>query len=414
MASPSWPSPYPDTPPPPAYAAAYDLRPLSLGEILDRTFTVYRRHFWLFAGISCISGAVQLLGSALNMIFFHGARTAHSLRVADFSTAIATVVLALLFLLASAVTQAATIYAISEVYLARRASIGDSIRAVLGKWYRYVGIMLWTVWSGMWLFVVIAVPAAILAGVFAAVAGLKLLAGLLFVLAFLAGGVYGVIAYIRNSLAVAASVVEGLTIRPSMRRSKVLAAGAKGRIFVVYLIFLALSWIIGIAQAPLIFVIARNPTAEHMGSQAIMLLLGFAAHVLLTPVLMIGLSLVYFDQRVRKEAFDLAFLLGGVAPAPAASFQGEPSPFGLAPEASAFSMAPTPPAPTLQPSPFGIAPTETSPFGLTPPPPAFLAPVEPTEPTAPPEPSAPAETAEPALESDPPARLPPLDDEPLP
>ena len=28
-----------------------DLRPMSLGEVLDRTFSLYRNHFWLFAGI---------------------------------------------------------------------------------------------------------------------------------------------------------------------------------------------------------------------------------------------------------------------------------------------------------------------------------------------------------------------------
>ena len=30
----------------------FDLRPLSLGEILDRTFTLYRGYFALFLGIS--------------------------------------------------------------------------------------------------------------------------------------------------------------------------------------------------------------------------------------------------------------------------------------------------------------------------------------------------------------------------
>jgi hypothetical protein len=33
---------------------AMDLRPLSLGEILDRTFSLYRRFFLLFIGISAI------------------------------------------------------------------------------------------------------------------------------------------------------------------------------------------------------------------------------------------------------------------------------------------------------------------------------------------------------------------------
>src|SRR5271169_5669056 len=31
-----------------------ELRPLSLGELLDRTFSLYRRHFWLFVGIMAI------------------------------------------------------------------------------------------------------------------------------------------------------------------------------------------------------------------------------------------------------------------------------------------------------------------------------------------------------------------------
>ena len=34
--------------------ATLDLRPLSLGELLDRTFFLYRRHFLLFVGIAAI------------------------------------------------------------------------------------------------------------------------------------------------------------------------------------------------------------------------------------------------------------------------------------------------------------------------------------------------------------------------
>ena len=38
--------------------ATAELRPLSLGELLDRTFSYYRSHFWLFVGIMAISTAV--------------------------------------------------------------------------------------------------------------------------------------------------------------------------------------------------------------------------------------------------------------------------------------------------------------------------------------------------------------------
>src|SRR5271169_521262 len=39
---------------------ATELRPLSLGELLDRTFRLYREHFWLFVGIMAIPSAFSI------------------------------------------------------------------------------------------------------------------------------------------------------------------------------------------------------------------------------------------------------------------------------------------------------------------------------------------------------------------
>ena len=39
---------------------ATELRPLALGELLDRTFRLYRNHFWLFAGIMLVPSAVSI------------------------------------------------------------------------------------------------------------------------------------------------------------------------------------------------------------------------------------------------------------------------------------------------------------------------------------------------------------------
>src|SRR5260370_38442849 len=44
--------------------SALDLRPLSIGELLDRTFSLYRRNFLLFIGISAIP---QLLVLAMRL-----------------------------------------------------------------------------------------------------------------------------------------------------------------------------------------------------------------------------------------------------------------------------------------------------------------------------------------------------------
>ena len=44
--------------------AALDLRPLSLGELLDRTFFLYRRHFLLFVGIAAMPQLIKHLDPA--------------------------------------------------------------------------------------------------------------------------------------------------------------------------------------------------------------------------------------------------------------------------------------------------------------------------------------------------------------
>jgi hypothetical protein len=56
--------------------ATLDLRPLSLGELLDRTFFLYRRHFLLFVGIAAIPYFfffVVNLGTALIPLIAHAA-----------------------------------------------------------------------------------------------------------------------------------------------------------------------------------------------------------------------------------------------------------------------------------------------------------------------------------------------------
>ena len=104
-----------------------------------------------------------------------------------------------------------------------------------------------------------------------------------------------------------------------MRRSKVLAAGTKGRIFVVLLIAVALYIVAGAIESPMAFFIARSPLQDHVLAQASVLLIGFVAHLLVSPVALIGLTLVYFDQRVRLEAFDLVMLMGGASATPVAA-----------------------------------------------------------------------------------------------
>jgi hypothetical protein len=301
-------------------AAAYALRPLSTGEVLDRTFSVYRAHFWLFAGLASLEGSFSLILNAVQLLVRHVMLLHHGFRVATLEQQVSGVVMLLLMLPVSAVVYAASVFALCEVYLGRGITAKEAVQATIGRWARYVGIGVWQGWSALWVFTIVALPAVILITVVprfshASSLGLAAVGGFLFFVGFIGGGVYGVIAYIRNSLAVPAALMEQTGVRASMRRSKTLAAGTKGRIFVVLLIAVALYVVAGTIESPMIIFIARTPRQEHVVAQAVMLLIGFVAHTLVSPVALIGLTLVYFDQRVRMEGFDLLMMLGGATPA---------------------------------------------------------------------------------------------------
>jgi hypothetical protein len=295
--------------------AAYGLRPLSTGEVLDRTFEIYRGNFWLFAGLASLSGAFGLILNAIAMVVHHVVLLHHGIQIAALVTRISSAVMGILGLPVTAVVYAASVYALCEVYLGRRTTAKESLEATAGRWLRYVGIALWQVWSALWVGLLVVVPGVVLVtlGGKAIGAGMVVLAGSMVFLGIVGGGVYGVIAYIRNSLAIPASVMEGMGVRASMRRSKTLATDTKGKIFVVLLIAFALYMVVGTIQAPMLFFIARSPFKEHVMAQAAILLIGFVGSTLVSPVALIGLTLVYFDQRVRMEAFDLVMMLGGVA-----------------------------------------------------------------------------------------------------
>jgi hypothetical protein len=301
--------------------SAYALRPLSLGEILDRSFAVYRANFWLFVGIASLSAVVQFVVNAIVLVISKGYIPVPRAGRVGFYPHLGLQqagggVSALLFFLAAAVTQAATVWALSEVYLGRRTTIGDSIRAVIGHWLRFVGIGLWQAWSFLWLPFLLVIPAIFLFasknrfGMTGAFVG-----GALIFLAVTGGFAFGVFSFLRNSLAVQAAVVEELKVRPAMRRSKVLAAGAKGRMFVVYLITWCLFLVAGVVEMPLAVIVGFGAIKgeRHVPLQVVIQLVNFVAHSAVTPVMLIGLSLVYFDQRVRQDGFDLLLMLEGTS-----------------------------------------------------------------------------------------------------
>lgn len=96
--------------------AGYDLRPLSTGEVLDRTFQLYRSRFALFASLAALPAAVQFVGGAVQVLTARTeqvVRHGRTLTVAThpMATSIISLVTLLVFFVVYGITQAASTWA---------------------------------------------------------------------------------------------------------------------------------------------------------------------------------------------------------------------------------------------------------------------------------------------------------------
>src|SRR6202521_4274807 len=258
------------------------LRPMSLGELLDRSFFLYRKHFALFVGIIALPHLVllafQLIGVAIN----RGTTTAFT--ATGLVWLFATLVL---YLGASAASQGATVVAVSKVHLGTDTSISEAFAGIKGR-ILYLALIMIGVGIGVGIgFVLLIVPGIILALMWA--------------------------------LTIPVAVLEDKGLRDSTSRSSELTKGSRGRIFMIYFLFLVLTyivyilWEIPILAAAGLFAHGQRPmTALPIWSQIAIPVGTFLSQCLVGPLLTIALSLVYYDQRVRKEAFDLQLMMSTI------------------------------------------------------------------------------------------------------
>lgn len=268
------------------------LRPLSTGELLDRTFSLYRNHFGLFLGIFALPHLVVLAYQCLGLVFQSPAPQLSNILLSGLWSIGA----GLLALAVSAASQAATVVAVSQVHLDRPASVMESFLRVK----QYI------------------LP----------VVGLSLLVGLAAGAACLALIVPGIYLFVMWSLSVPALVLEDKGVLDSMSRSADLTRGHRGRILVIWLLFIVMGVVVSLllrwpvemfAGVTSIFALQRSGA----GWQAALLVSSFISECLVGPLATIAFSLVYYDERVRKEAFDLQLMMMTLdaQPAPASPAQ---------------------------------------------------------------------------------------------
>lgn len=308
----------------PAVNPTFDLRPLSTGEVLDRTFHIYRSRFALFAGLALLPAAVSVVTNAIRLLYaahqqthMHAGPAVYRVQMI---TGALTLVSALISLVLYGITQAATTWAVSAVYLGEAATIRAAYGVAFRNWFRYTVIVLRQVWAFVWLPSVLIAAAVAIPGIFGRRGGFGggLLAMTIFVSVLAAiSFVYAVWAYLRISLAVPAAVVESLGVNAAVRRSAALLTDRKIRIFMLLLLLFALYFVVGVIESPLLILAVRSRGAEAFVTYAINLTVSFVAGTLIGPVGAIGVCLFYFDERVRREGFDIEWMMKRLAPSAA-------------------------------------------------------------------------------------------------
>jgi Membrane domain of glycerophosphoryl diester phosphodiesterase len=308
---------------------AVNLRPLSLGEILDRTAQLYRENFILFAGIASVYAGVLLVLNLMQIAMAELLRQFHMARYETFATLGYAILIFPVIIICSGAAMAANNRAVAWVNLGEPATIRGAYRSILPRLGRYLWIMAIAMFFAYLPFVVIyaafflllfAVPgfnggAAHHQGANADpnAAILVLIGAIGILILTFPAMIYAIWMAIRYSLAIPASVVENLKARVAIRRSIELTRGARGRIFVLGLLIAVIQvGLIAITQFPFIMMVFKD-IKQHallpVWVQVAQQIVSFLTTSFIGPMYATGLTLFYYDQRIRKEGFDIEWMM---------------------------------------------------------------------------------------------------------
>jgi hypothetical protein len=268
-----------------------DLKPMELGEILDGALTIFRRHFGVFVRL----GVVALWFPVALTIYIQLSGGVEQHVVLWFLAQ-------LIAYFAGLFLTAAAIRVISDSYLGRAPELGDALGLGASKiWPLFVvglgkSIILGLIAGVCGVVAAIAIPALAGSGALTALFAIVLVGGGIWFLIFVACG-YGVTTPV--------VVLENLAGSfDAFGRSWELTRNFKRKILgiavVTYLIvFVPITAVSGMAA----YFAIQSPLAGKVVEV-------FAATlpIVLTPIMSCVFTLMYYDLRVRREAFDLQLL----------------------------------------------------------------------------------------------------------
>jgi hypothetical protein len=266
----------------------YEIKPRSLGEILDGTFQLYKNHFGVFASTALTFAVPSLLLWGLVNWFITGELSVDpgfsQERIKGDASALMPFLIGFAsiqpFLFLLQLLQEATLtLIIADAYLGKSPNLGAAFQKCLGLLRPLVG-----------------------AGI---LKGLGIFFGLI---CFVVPGIMLMMRWLFSTQAIA---LEGTGGRAGMARSRDLTLGERWRLFLIVLILGILTMAVSFGLKALV--------PDSIGD--IPVLGGLLKQVpvfLLVPLGSAAITLAYFDARVKKEGFDLQVLSGSMPAGPMA------------------------------------------------------------------------------------------------
>jgi hypothetical protein len=319
-----------------------NLRPMSLGEILDRTAQLYRTHFLLFAGIFAVYSGVLLVLGLVQIGVNELLKAQHVTGTMLWTIVFSVVVNWPVMILILGVSTAAISRAVAWVHLGEPATIRgayDSILPRLGRYLWLMAIIAFRVWTPLAVLYAGFFGLSAHYGAFNGIGGSPVAAAqpafannpqeaiffvgmmAIIILLMIPAFIYAILMSLRYSLAIPACVVEKMNARVAIRRSIELARGSWGRIFLLALLIGVIKFGLVMVTQIFVFVAAFKHPGQLPGPgiSSLSQVIGFFTNTFLGPIWATGITLFYFDQRVRKEGYDIEWMMqaaGLTAPEP--------------------------------------------------------------------------------------------------
>lgn len=279
------------------------LRPLSLGELLDQAFRLYRRYFFIFIAIYAV---VEIPLSVLEWLAVNFAPVASAPRASLVGLFSALVNIFIRTIYTAAITRA-----IASSYLGQPIGFRTAYQGIRPYWAGLIRVSLYNLLVNLALFLWMLVPCV---GWFTG-------PGMLFYFAAI------VVPLIAPAL-----VMEGLGARQTVRRVWDLVRQRFWWVFgfallttLIQIAALGPSFMAGLALEALWPTLPAALQSQLLLRSALETLISTINTLLYQPFTSVMLVLVYFDLRVRLEGLDLALLAGSITGKAATEIVAHPS-----------------------------------------------------------------------------------------